>query len=329
MTRPVRALAFSPDERQLAVLDDQGIVTFLSVDGGAVSPGGRHVDAHRIDWSGDRLMTASKKDVRFWPLSPLPRSQWVFRSTPERRFNTCQAADGGRRWLAAGFRGRAGRGVLIRAPEGGGETELSAPGSICHGLAFSEDGSWLLYLDSRAARIWRTGSWQSFDLPLEAGDGQFLNVVPSRSGFEVGIIGKRYMNDTDDEYIYSISGSPSGPPNLVRHKGKLESPKCLVTDDGSEGWTDAFDIAKYQAAGRLRCSGAAWEAHVWCRDNPLGADDCDIEFVPADMAWAMRLYEPRIWRPEAPMATPAGAGRPHRNPSPGRGLPRPTASLPN
>ena len=67
-------------------------------------------------------------------------------------------------------------------------------------------------------------------------------------------------------------------------------------NEKTSGW-NVGTLYRYKAGGLNAIAGTGWAYYAKCRDQPLGAQDCDIQFVPTDLDKLIRLYDPLLWKP--------------------------------
>ncbi|WP_437935159.1 TIR domain-containing protein [Sorangium sp. So ce341] len=300
-SQPIRAIAFSPDERELALLDVTGKLALVDLSGTYVMREARHAEARQVWWAGDRIVTSSPKDVRVWTATTTPRVRWQFRSSMDRTFSPCAAAEASWTWHAAVFREQGKRsGVLVRELQTGRERTLEAPDDFCHAMAFSRDGRWLVLVASKTARVWRTDTWDVYSLPLETGDIQYIGLHEAAGGMVLHALGAGLSRNIKDNRLYDLRMDVVSGPRVVRrtHAESLPDSRCpAAASELTAGWRDALERPRYRSQGRWSCPGVGWEVRAWCRDEPLGARDCDHEFVPTDLRRVERFLDGFVWRP--------------------------------
>lgn len=300
--RAIRSLAFAPDGRRLAMLDDQGSVIQQDMVDGKSMHVARHPGATRIAWMEHALVTWSKDQARVWPTDPDPSSEWLLESDEGRVFAPCSTTDRLGRWLVATAVSRNPRAedrrfVVVRDLLNHSERRLETPDDSCQDVRISRDGNWLAFTGWKHAVIWNTQTWEATPVPLDEGDHQFMGIRPTPTGFDFEVVQRG--SDTK-RAVYQISIDSSGPRRAARRNGELAERNCGAAPDAlTAGWRDAVDHSKYRVRGRSACPGEQWERRVWCRDQALGAQDCDIEFVPLDLTWLQHTYDHRIWRGDA------------------------------
>jgi hypothetical protein len=67
------------------------------------------------------------------------------------------------------------------------------------------------------------------------------------------------------------------------------------TEKSINGWK-LDKLYKYRAAGWEK--SGPWAIRLTCRDQALGAQDCDVLFVPTDLTWLMKVYDQLLWKPK-------------------------------
>ena len=254
-------------------------------------------------WMGDRLVTASMTELRVWGATE-PRERWRFRSDTDVRYSPCASVDSAWGRNAAFFTRRAATkregGVTVRDLTHASERTLPVPVDFCHALTFSLDGQWLALVGSREAWFWNTSTWQSYSLPLSAGTGQYIGAQASERGILLQVTGP--LGSKANDSVNEVTLSAADGPRVAR---QYKIPKALSGNDcdskaleQTAGWKDAFDSSQYTSRGR-RCLSVGWELRIWCRDQPLGAHDCDLELVPQDLTRAAQFWDKELWRPDA------------------------------
>jgi hypothetical protein len=120
-----------------------------------------------------------------------------------------------------------------------------------------------------------------------------------KDAFYAHVLGEGWLDGK--EYDYTISLAANGPAVTSRVQTKKEKAAIGSSEAGdpvqqdTDGW-DAANFYKYQSAGRLPL-GSGWSSYVKCRDQALGARDCDVQLVPTDMKKLIGLYDPLLWKP--------------------------------
>ncbi|MDX8501915.1 toll/interleukin-1 receptor domain-containing protein [Mesorhizobium sp. VK4C] len=301
--RPIRSMAFSPDEKRLVVLDDQGTLAIVDLDDVGAVERGRHVGARNVRWTQHGILTSSSEELRVWSGDKLPRENWVYRSVTNTRLDQCAASDTSWRWQAVSATTRSGKDsagqVLVRDLKQGTDRILEAPDS-CMRLLFASNGDWFVFVGLRTAYFWSTSTWQRFALPLQEDDAQYFGAHEQAGHFYLYALGAKPLESKTD-ILYDIDlDAASGPRLLLRHRiDKFPNSECPAAPiEATAGWLDALDRAKYQSMERQHCEKSPWEVRIWCRDQPLEASDCDIEFVPVDLQPAMEVYDSLMWNPE-------------------------------
>ena len=107
------------------------------------------------------------------------------------------------------------------------------------------------------------------------------------------------MSNSDDEVEYIISISEEGPLFLKRDSSFVaeayEPGGTLLDESEIAGWNSG-NMYKYRSAGLLPVQNAPWASYIKCRDNALGANDCDIQFIPLDIKKLMEIYDDLLWK---------------------------------
>ena len=301
--RRVRSITFSPDEAQVAFLDDEGTLKISAAAENSIIAVGQHRGAQRVFWIGDALLTSSQNDTRVWSLSAPLRARWTFKSHKSRVYVACSASDPASRWIAAAAisdQDSSAFTVVVRDPVSGKDRELQ-PVKLdllaCKGMASAENGKWLLVMGLLQTYFWNTESWDLYKIDLDQQDRQFFTIRESNGNTQLIATKGSIGDSTYHSYLIKFD---SGRGPLVDSRAEIDlstsAPTC-PQDEVSEtiGWQDAFERTQYTSAGKQRCDGSEWQVRTWCRTPALIGQDCDIDFVPLDFRWLLSLYDRHIY----------------------------------
>jgi hypothetical protein len=294
-----RAMAFSPNDRYVALLGEDGGIELIDLSGARPTRRARHPGATAIDWVADRLVTWSDRDhladlrrVRVWTVEPA-RARWLF-VVDQVAFGRCAAADPRSRWLAARYNATSDRpsGILVRELATGAEHVLADGSKLCRQMSFTRDGEWMIAIGGNQARLWNTRTWKRHDLFVD-GDSYFVDVVESPAGLELEAIDPE---PAYRHYAKIVRLDRSHDPRVIDRAPARPRAACsLHLPDEIPGWIETIPRARstedVTAIGAQHCPGVPWQVRFWCRPENQEEQHCDVEFVPTDVNLARRLVD--------------------------------------
>lgn len=297
---PAVSLAFSPDEQQLAIVENDGSVEVIYVSGAPRARRARHPAATEVAWAGDRIITASRDDVRVWPLTGVHLG-WRFART-ERRYSHCAAADPKSRWFAVDFAADdefwpdEPGGIALRDPTTGTERPPLPRAGACRELGFTTDGRWLIWVGVRLAVVWDTATWKkAAEIQLNEEPITFTTFIEDEQGF--ALIADNPNLGVARRYPVLLDAAPfhQAPPQPIPSEPFHRCPGARFT---APGWVDAFAPSVDSVPEEIYDCGTPWQVRRWCEREALDPDyrACDVEFVPTELDQARRLVDPDFAR---------------------------------
>lgn len=297
---PIKSMVFLPGNEQLAISDKEGNISIIQISTGQVLRTGRQESVNKLFSTQTAFYSSSPNSFRIWSVTPAPAKYWLFQSIENRVYQAMGAADPLWNWLAVPFvENKTTGGIELRKIQTGEEKILNVPENNSMSLKFSDDGKWLVLETHKYLRIYNTISWEYHDFTLHQDDGQFISLKIIDSTIFAHALGKDWMSNTSNEYDYIIKLDGNQPTltSRVHSKDKNEDEvdqEFLKKE--IDGW-DFGKLYKYQSAGIFSSPTAGWAYYVKCRDHPLGARDCDVQFVPTNLERLMNLYDSLLWNP--------------------------------
>lgn len=299
---PITGIAFLPGGDRLAVSDQEGNLSIIRIADGEVVSRGYHAGVNQLFATGSSLYSSSPNDFRVWGTQPAPARNWLFRSSGGRVYGSRAAADPAWTWLAVPYVDHDSvHGIELRRVADGTRRQLRAPAGTNMEIAFSADGRWLMVEALKTLRIFDTRSWHHYDFPLEQNDRQFISLRTVGDTVYAHVLGGDWASNTSNEFDYVIALTTDRPRMVLRVPADDDATEHLDRDailSQVNGW-DYGKLYKYTSAGLAPASNSGWAYYTKCRDEALGASDCDIQFLPVDIEMLMRLYEPLLWNPTA------------------------------
>jgi WD40 repeat protein len=306
---PMRCLAFADGDRKLIAADRDRSLLLIDAASGKLLDFGEQEGTTKVFSLGDTFYTSSSKGFRIWSARSAPAEAWTFESTFDRKYLDRAAADNHSHLLAVPFRDNGKKtGVEVREVASGKVLDVLVPDSNVMDILFSGDDRWLVVETSKNIRIFNTQSWEYSDISLEQDDRQFLRLRLDGMAVHAYVIGKGGGlggDGGDFEYAFILPGSrPILPSRTALIKGDWPENKRQSPSDPSDvmgdmqAWANAT-LYKYRSAGVSDSSNTGWGYFIGCRSEPLGANDCDVQFIPRDIQHLMEIYDPLLWKPSA------------------------------
>lgn len=296
---PVAGMAFLPGDEQLAVGDRDGSILIIQISTGQVLETAYQKGVRRLFSTQNAFYSSSPDLFRVWSTKPAPSKHWLFESSKNRVYRAVGAADPSWNWLAVPFvDNKKTGGIELRKIVSGERRDLDVPDTESMSVQFSENGKWLVLETLSTLRIYDASSWAYHDFKLLQGDGQFFSLRIVADTLYAHVLGRDWMSNTSNEYDYIITLNGNQPTltGRVHSKDKKDKPDGSLLLKQIEGW-EFGNLYKYQSAGISSSPDSGWAYYVKCRDQPLGARDCDIQFLPMNLQRIMSLYDSLLWKP--------------------------------
>jgi len=292
---PIKSMAFLPGDRSLAVADRDGNILLIDVETGEILGKGLQPGIVKLYSTSNSLFSSGEDDFRVWGVQRAPSKNWNFSSNKQRIYRANGAADNNYQWLAVPYvENKKTAGLEIRNVLNGKSTSLEVPDPSSLNLEFTNDSKWLILQTFKHLRIWRTGSWDYADFPLLKEDNQYITMVVEGSFLKAHVLG-----ESEGDYIIDLSGQAAQfLSKKISGKKSNQDTKDLEKVPPSEvkGW-DLGNLHKYRSAGLLKVPGSKWAMYIKCRDQALGASNCDVQFIPIDIEKLNRIYGSILWAP--------------------------------
>ncbi|WP_075343133.1 toll/interleukin-1 receptor domain-containing protein [Tenacibaculum agarivorans] len=293
---PIKHMTFLPGDKYLAIVNKEDAMSILDISTNEVI--GKGKQANQIYSSKLGLYSSSTKDFKHWSSKPAPRVNWTFNSNSKRIYKPKGAVDKNSNWLAVPFteKEKALHGVELRNPITGYKKILdSSPGHI-HGIEFSKKGKWLALLNSENIRIWNTKSWNHYDFNLINNHRQFISLKIKKNLLYSEVV----TNSNKFKIYYKIDLSGSEPKFIeystvenIKDEKLIKNQKEILKK--VKGWK-IKDLYKYRSHGFKEKKD--WIIRYTCRDQALGANDCDVNFIPKDINWLIKTYDSLLCNPK-------------------------------
>ncbi|WP_233353599.1 toll/interleukin-1 receptor domain-containing protein [Hellea balneolensis] len=298
---PARSIAFMPDDNGILLGDRNGVMRHIDVNTGALLGKGAHPNVGQLYSSSYGVYSTSDQDFRVWDGRANPSKHWTFVSKAERTFGATGAVSANWNWIAVPFREQDKNGIEVREIINGKVIQLEAPPDSPMNIVFSPNSKWLVLQSTDNIWIYDTNLWNAHKFALIEKDRQYFNIIVSNTKVRAHVLGSNYMNNSDDEFEYVISLASEVPKFLERLSPFVEKDyenlEDSLTEKAVEGW-NVGNLFRYRSAGLRRVPNAKWASYIKCRDQALGARDCDIQFIPLDIEKLIELYDDLIWKPD-------------------------------
>lgn len=303
---PIRSLAFLPGDAKLAIADRDGGILMLEVANGQLIGRGKHPDVRALYGSKYGVYSSSKDDFRVWDGLPTPAKYWSFVSSGDRVYAALGTADSRWRWLAVPYREHAKddakdetNRIELRDVRTGESKDIPAPEGVPMNIGFSLDSKWLVFQTTDRLWIYDTDEWNATRFSLIEGDRQFFDLRFDGEMVYAQVLGANDVNKSSGTLDYIFKFGNQGP---VLDK-RVSSTGDEAHKDSDEELGDKIDGWKLDSMHRYRSAGlravvpAGWAYYVRCRDQALGARDCDVQFIPTDIDRLTSLYDSILWKP--------------------------------
>ena len=100
------------------------------------------------------------------------------------------------------------------------------------------------------------------------------------------------------DYIFDINSKPSFIRREVSNRKSSDKYERKTNEPDITQLLNGWVIDKpYQYRAMGWATSNNWAIRLACRDNPLGASDCDVQFIPTDINWLMTLFDNLVWSP--------------------------------
>lgn len=293
---PIQSLAFSSHDRFLIICDKESRMYLLDVQTLEIIGHGHQAD--KVYSSSQGFYSTGIDNFKSWSNVSSPSKHWFFKSDSTRTYSPKGAVDPSSNWIAVPYYESKDKssGIELRQVLSGKTKYISYPNGYVHEISFSNDGEWLILETSDLIHFWNTTSWEYYDFPLINEDRQFISLetkpksvvatlAEDSSGFEI-------------DYIFDLNSKPSFIQRKVSNRKSSEKYESKTNEPDIAHLVDGWVIDKpyqYRAMGWTTSNG--WAIRLACRDNPLGASDCDVQFIPTDINWLMDLFDNLVWSP--------------------------------
>jgi WD40 repeat protein len=297
---PVKTMAFSKSDKDLALGTWEGTIRVIDLATGKIIASAFHKDVTQLFYSSDGLFSSNGYQFRAWSLKPSPASHWKFQSANGRLYRPVGVVDSAWKWMAVPFvDGGTQAGVEVRDLRNGESFNFSIPNVEDAQLVFSADATWLIIETGANVRVCNMKSGKYYDFGLQGGDHRYVNLR-----IEANAVLAQAIRSTSDNKLffsdYVIQLNTDHPMLNVKAAGAGPSdafgPKTALLLTAIQGWDTLANIYKYQMSGLVPLSYSDWVYEAQCRDEPMRRD-CDIQFIPADPARLVEMYDRLIWHP--------------------------------
>lgn len=294
---PVQSICFLPGDDKIVICDKESNVLIVDITANKIVGKGQQADLIYASNSG--FYSSSVADFKSWSTLPAPSKNWLFMSDAKRTYHPEGAVDPSSKWMAVPYLQKIDTtsGIELRNVLSGERRSLNFSSDYVHRIDFSNNGNWLVLETSTAINVWNTYSWNHFQFPLLNGDKQFINLIIKSDTLHV--ILAEDSAEYEIEYLFNLkSFKPEFIERVVTNRKSkdryaLESRETKM-ESLVKGWKTE-KLYKYRAAGWSKSGN--WAVRLTCRDNALGAQDCDVQFVPTNLEWLMSLYNSLLWKP--------------------------------
>ena len=288
---PILGLHYSPDGSQISLINDDGELHVIDTAGRSLGSG-KHINGKNVFWINEKIVTESSESVRIWNTRKTPHNYWNFIGNQKRQYYPKGSVSPEWTMMAAMFvENDTIAGIEIKSLDQPDHYVRILPVEIghCRDLKFSNDGKWLIVSTSDLVRIWRTDNWQKFDFRLKNADSQFMGLIKDEESFLVKVDSKG--QGSNEETFYRISLNSPKPEFIGREIYHHESFSEVKKSNMKliEGWQLKRKRSEYTFAGIVNSSNG-FIVNLRCRDQPLGASDCDLVFIPIDLDRLFNLY---------------------------------------
>ncbi|WP_421798268.1 TIR domain-containing protein [Haliscomenobacter sp.] len=294
---PIQSISFLPGDEKIVICDKESNMFIIEISSKKVVGKGHQADVVKSSSSG--FYSSSVKDFKSWNTTPSPSKSWFFKSDSTRTYHPEGAVDPLDKWMAVPYfqKSDTTSGVELRSILTGAKKSLEFSGDYVHRIVFSTNGNWLVLETSKEINLWNCTSWSHFKFPLIQGDRQFINLE-----FKSDTLFARLAEDSagyEIEYLLDLkSTKPKFIKRMVTNRKSKDRYTYESREDNIEGFVKGWKmdkLYKYRAAGWVKSGN--WGVRLTCRDNALGARDCDVLFVPTDLIWLMKVYDGLLWKP--------------------------------
>lgn len=294
---PVQSICFLPGDDKIVICDKESNVFIVDITLKKIVGKGQQADLIYTSTSG--FYSSSVANFKSWNTLPAPSKNWLFMSDSNKTYYPEGAVDPNNKWMAVPYFQKIDTtsGIELRNVLSGEIRSLNFSSDYVHRIDFSNNGNWLFLETSTELNVWDTHSWSRFQFPLIKGDKQFIDLKIESDTLHA--ILAEDSAEYEIEYLFDLKSlKPEFIKRLVTNRKfkdiyALESRETQL-EDMVNGWITE-KLYKYQAAGWSRSGN--WAVRLTCRDNALGAQNCDVQFVPINLEWLMSLYNGLLWKP--------------------------------
>jgi len=293
---PIQSIVFLPGDKQLMIADKDSRALIIDLKNRQVMGSAWQSDI--IKSAATKFYSSNKNGFRVWNRELAPARNWTFVSDSVKTYQSSGAA--ARHWAAVPFYRRSDKvsGIELRNLLNGQVRDIPYISNYEQDILFSSDGEWLVVGAKDRLIFWRTGNSNRHELILPK--GAILSSKMAAKKEEVYVSGSD--SGKSNSFIYVID-LHEGMPKLkkrVRFDAAYFDRKqdASYFDSISLGWK-LNSLYTYRSFGWISSGSSDWVMRVTCRDQALGASDCDIQFVPLNLPWLMATYNKLLWQPDA------------------------------
>ncbi len=300
--KPIRSIVFLPGDKDVAICDREGKVSIINVEKGTILGQGYQPDLETLYTTSNAFYSTSNSEFRIWAHKPSPSKYWTFQSTDKRKYRANGAGDSKYQWLGVPYveQDTIG-GIELRNVKTGEVKDLQVEDKESFNLEFTESSRWLILESQKMLRIWDTRTWKCYDFALQKGDRQFISLRIKNDTVYAHALGNDWMNNNSNELDYCISLTKEIPTFIKRISAKKsDNSKYRInralSDNAISGW-DVGNLYKYKSAALNSSPNSGWATYIRCRDEALGASNCDVQFIPIALEKLTSIYEDLLWKP--------------------------------
>ncbi|MDR2234695.1 MAG: TIR domain-containing protein [Chryseobacterium sp.] len=292
---PIQSISFLPGDKKIVICDKERNMSIIDIETRKVVGKGQKTDEVKSSSLG--FYSSTIKDFKSWQTLPAPSKNWFFQSDSTKTYLSQGAVDPLNKYMAVPYsrKNDITSGVELRNILTGEKKFLKFAGHSVHNVEFSTNGNWLVLETSDKINIWNTKTWIHSQFPLILGDQQFIDLEVKSDTLYAKIIGAsakyeiEYLFDLRNANPKFIERTTTNKKTINKHQSKKDKIEELVN-----GWK-MDKLYKYQSVGWKK--SGKWAVRLTCRDKAFGASDCDVQFIPTDIEWLMKLYDGLLWKP--------------------------------
>jgi len=294
---PVQSICFLPGDDKIVICDKESNVLIVDITTKKIVGKGQQADLIYASNSG--FYSSSVADFKSWYTLPAPSKNWLFMSDAKRTYHPEGAVDPSNNWMAVPYFQKidSTSGIELRNVLSGERRSLNFSRDYVNHIYFSNNSNWLVLENSTELNVWDTHSWDHFQLPLIKGYKQFINLSIQSDTLKAIIAEDSTKYEV--EYLFDFKSlKPEFIKRVVTNRKSKDRDASESRDTKMDSLVNGWKtekLYKYRAAG-WSISGN-WAVRFTCRDIALGAQDCDVQFVPTNLEWLMNLYNSLLWKP--------------------------------